>query len=129
MPKTLRIFAYKNVLAADSDIENGMFINAPLETGQLGCVVDTKNVEITAAAKELIRNNATRESGTFSTLMLTRGDDGTSTVAILGHYKHLLDLDELLSRTCDVSVLDECDIMSDDDIPDDFKEFVDSQQA
>lgn len=121
-----KIFEYKGYLAAETDLNNGVFINKPLEPGQLGCVIDTKNVDITKAAKELIKK-AKREGGSFADIMLTKHNDGGSSIGLLGGWKHNFGTLEnfCISRDCDLSVLDNCNEVK-MDAPQDFREFIDS---
>ncbi len=102
-----QIFSYKGVVGAITDIKNGEFINDVKEQGQLGCVIDTKNVDITKEAKELIRR-APREGGSFAAIMLTRHEDKSSSIGLFGFGKHMFADESLcIGRTCTLSVLED----------------------
>lgn len=104
-----KIFAYKGVIGAETDLDKGKFLNNPKAGGQLGCVIDTSEVQITKEAKELIKN-APREGGSFAPIMLTRANDGRTSVGLFGFWKHIFHGEDLcIGRTCDTSVLDECE--------------------
>ena len=119
-----RIFSYKGNLGATTDIENGVFINDVMGEGQLGCVVSTDQIEITEGAKEMIRN-AKREGGSFATIMLTDHNDGGSSIGLMGFNKHHFGTSIEIGRDCELSVLDKCEVVGDEIIPDDYKEFID----
>jgi hypothetical protein len=113
--KTLSIFSYKNILAATSDLENGKFINDIKGSGQLGVVVALENVEITEAAKQLIKK-APREKGSFACIMIM-----DNAIGLMGFRYHLFqDEDLCISRDCILESLDKIDIMDESQIPDDF---------
>ena len=119
-----KIFAYKGVIGAMTDLDEGKFINNPKDVGQLGCVIDTNEVDITSEAKEVLRN-ARREGGSFAPIMLTKHTDGTSSVGLMGFWKHIYVGEDLcIGRTCNTSVLDECNEVE-IEIPEGFKEVVD----
>jgi hypothetical protein len=120
-----KIFAYKNNLGAITDMENGVFLNRPLDPGQLGCVVPSTEVEITREAVSLIRN-AHRSGGSFADIMLTRHAVGTgSSIGLIGCGLHHFGSDFEISRTCDLSVLDDMTI-TEDEAPESYREFIDS---
>ena len=120
-----KIFAYRGCIGAETDLENGKFLNDPKSGGQLGCVISTTEIDITKEAKELIRN-APREGGSFAPIMLTKHDDGSgSSIGLMGFWKHCFAGEDLcIGRTCEKEVLDDCNetVM---EIPEDFIEFVD----
>lgn len=127
----LKIFAYKGVLGAESDLKKGKFINSPNETGQMGIVVATNNVDITKEAKELLRK-APKESGSFAPIMLTKHDDnvpkehGKSSIGLFGFHKHAFGGEDLaIGRTCDVSILDDCNEVE-MELDEEFKKYVDT---
>lgn len=122
-----RIFAYKGNLGATTDLENGKFLNDLTKPDQLGCVIDTKEVEITKDAKELIKK-AKREGGSFAEIMLTKHTAGGSSIGLLGFGKHQFGKDFNIGRDCDLSVLDDCIEMNDDIIPEDYKIFINSKE-
>jgi len=122
--KTLQIFAYKGNLGATSDIKKGKFINDPKAGGQLGIVVHTKEVQITKEAKELIKK-AKREGGSFAGLMLTKHSDGSgSSIGMMGFGKHHYGKDVSIGRTCDMSAIDDCEVVE-MEAPEDYKKFID----
>ena len=119
-----RIFAYRGIVGAETDLDNGHFLNNPKKSGQLGCTMLASEVDITPEAKEILRN-APRESGSFSSIMLTRRDDGVSFISLLGYWKHVFMGNELMiGRDCDTTVLDDCNEDSSMVIPEDFISFV-----
>lgn len=123
--KTALIFAYKGNVGATTDIENGKFINDVNGSGQLGCVIHTSEVSITKEAKEIIKS-ARREGGSFAELMLTKHADGSgSSIGLFGFGKHHFGTDFTIGRTCDISVLDDCEEAK-IEIPEDYKKFIDS---
>jgi hypothetical protein len=121
-----KIFAYKGVIGAETDIENGKFINDPKGSGQLGCVISTTEIDITKEAKELIKS-APRERGSFAPIMLTKHSDGSgSSIGLFGFYKHIFSGEDLcIGRTCETSVLNDCN-ETEIEIPNEFKELVDT---
>lgn len=122
-----KIFEYKGNLAANTDLENGKFINNPKEGGQLGCVVHTNEIEITKAAKDLIKK-ARRESGSFAPLMLTKhADDSGSSIGLFGFWKHNFGKDFTIGRDCDLSILEDCTEIE-MEAPEDYKTFIDSNE-
>lgn len=121
-----QIFAYKGNLGATTDPENGKFLNKPLEEGQLGCVISTKEVMITAEAKELLKK-ARREGGSFAEIMLIKHNDGSgSSVGLLGFRKHHFGQDFCISRDCDLSVLDDIEIVE-TEAPEGYRQFIDKR--
>jgi len=121
-----KIFAYKGEVGAETDLENGKFLNNPLDAGQIGCLISSNEVEITEAAKEIMKTNYSREGGSFSSVMLTRlNDGGGSSLGLLGFQKHYLGKTMDYSRDCDLSVIDDFTVV-DMETPKSFKEFIDS---
>lgn len=121
-----KIFTYKGNLAAETDLINGKFINNPLSPGELGCVIDTAEVEITKEAKELIRK-ASREGGSFSEIMLTKhanNIDSKSSIGLMGGNKHHFGTSFSIGRDCDLSVLEDCTEVE-MEAPQDYKKFID----
>lgn len=128
---TAKFFTYKGHLACEIDM-NGKFINDPQAKSQLGCVIETAEVQMTTDAKVMIKD-AKREGGSFSELMLTRHKDqglayGPSSIGIIGFSKVYLGKrgDFSIGRDCDKTVLDDCPTVE-MEAPDDFKKFVDSK--
>jgi hypothetical protein len=95
----------------------------------LGCVIDTKEIDITKEAKDLIKN-ARREGGSFAAIMLTKHADGSgSSVGLFGFWKHLFAGEDLcIGRDCTTSVLDDCN-ETEMEVPAGFIEVVDSIEA
>lgn len=131
MPKTLKIFAYKNSVGAVSDMENGSFINDVKDNNQLGVVVSVHDASITTEALKLMKTNFKKAGGSFSSVMLTRSetDEYPNSICLLGFGKHGIAINESVTygRECDVSVLNEIEIDDSIDIPEDFILFIDSQ--
>ncbi len=127
---TAKFFAYKGNLACSID-PNGKFINDPTAPGQLGSVVSTTEVGMTAEAKALIKG-ARREGGSFAALMLTKHEGtaveahGKSSIGILGGFKAHFGTDIEIGRDCDKSVLDDCQLIE-MEVPEDYKQFIDSK--
>jgi hypothetical protein len=127
-----RIYAYKNVLGVDTNVEVEGLINDPKSSGQLGMVIRTDAVEITPSAKEMLRN-AKREGGSFAPIMLTKhanpDEHGKSSFGVLGFGKAVFSKDDLaIGRECDKSVLDDMTEIGEEQVPEDFKAFVDSNR-
>jgi hypothetical protein len=113
-----KIFAYKGIVGAETDLENGVFANNPKAEGQIGCVIPIEEIEITQEAIDLIKK-APRESGSFASIMLMDNHIG-----LLGFHKHVFQGEKLcISRDCKLSTLDKLTVV--DYIPEDFKQFVD----
>ena len=93
-----QIFCHNDVLGISAD-PKGNFINDPTASGQLGMVIATSEIEMTPAAKELIKRKYKREGGSFASLMLTDHGDGSGSVGVLGFGKVLMD-DIEIGRTC-----------------------------
>lgn len=127
MSKSLLIYAHNNSVGATSDLENGTFINDFKADGQMGLVVAVENISITSKALELMKNNHTRAGGSFSCIMVTRCDDGSSNIGVMGFGLHGISIDEPteFSRDCDLTVLDEIEVDDDMTIPADFIAFID----
>ena len=122
---TLKIFSYKGHVGCFIYL-SGKFINDPTGGGQLGCIVHTNETTITKEAKEIIQN-ASRQGGSFSALMLTKHADGSgSSIGVMGFGGVYLGKgsDITIGRDCDKSVLDDC-IISTEPVPQDFIEFID----
>ena len=127
MKKTAFIFAYKGNVAVEIDMDNGKFINDLTQPGQLGCVIDSKEVEITQEAKDIIFK-AKREGGSFSELMLTEHADGSgSSIGVLGFGKCFLGKDFKIGRDCEKGVLEHLEVV-DKEAPQDFQDFINSQE-
>jgi hypothetical protein len=121
-----KIFSHNGVIGAETDIENGKFINDIKAEGQMGCVISTKEVLITKDAIEILKN-AERESDSFAPIMLTKHSDNEGSIGLLGFGMHLFkDEDLCIGRDCDISILDDCEILPDTEIPVEFKTFADS---
>jgi len=103
-----KIFAYKGALGAETDIDNGTFLNDPKGPNQMGVVIPSSEVDITKEAKELLKN-ASRESGSFSGIMLTKHSDGSgNSIGLLGFWKHLFLKDDItIGRDCDKEIIDD----------------------
>jgi hypothetical protein len=121
-----KIFAYKGVVGAITDLQNGKFLNTPTAAGQLGCVVSTDEVQITKEAKEVIKG-APREGGSFAAIMLTKHNDGKSSISLMGfRYHAFFGKDLCIGRNCDTSILNDCEEVE-IEVPSDFKNFVDGE--
>lgn len=124
--KNVQIFEHKGHVGISIN-PDAKYINDP--KGQLGVLVDTKDVAITKEAKEII-SKAPKGDGSFSELMLTKhsGDEpssANSSIGILGFNKVHLEKGFEIGRECDVSVLEDC---SEEELetPEDFKEYINS---
>lgn len=124
MTDRTKVFAYKGVLGAIVS-PGGKFLNDPRAEGQLGCVIDSRDVEITPEAKRLLRQ-APRQGGSFASIMLTRHADGSgSSLGLLGFgYVMYHGEDLAIGRDCDLSVLDDM-VEIEIDLPKGFRIVVD----
>lgn len=129
--KAVKIFSYNGCIGIESDVSAEGYFNDPSAEGQMGLVTPPHMIEITSEAKEMLRT-APRDRGTFAPIMLTRHDPsiheehGSCSIGILGFHKHLITFDDgVISRNCDVTVLDELDVNDDIEIPQEFKDVVD----
>lgn len=126
-----KIFAYKGHVGAVTDLENGKFMNNIESSGEMGCVISTTEVQITNDAKEIIKT-AKREGGSFAEMMLTKHTNveefGKSSIGLLGFGYHLLGKEFKIGRDCDLSVLDDCEVVGNDIIPEEFKKFLDTEE-
>lgn len=129
MLKTILIYAHKTSIGATSDIESGTFLNDVTAEGQMGVVVNVKDIAITSKALKLMKESHTRAGGSFSGIMLNKGDNGASNVGLLGFGLHGIAIGEPteFSRDCDLSVLDEIRVDDDITVPTDFIKFVDEE--
>ena len=120
-----KIFSYKGIIGAKTDLDKGQFINDPKAKGQLGCVISTTEIDITKEAKEILKN-APREGGSFSSIMLTKHSDGSgASIGLMGGWKHLFSGEDLMiGRDCDTSILDDCNEVK-IEIPEEFKKVID----
>lgn len=126
MSKTLQIFSHGSVLGAKSDIDNGTFINDIHADGQMGVVIALNEISITADAKDLLMQ-CDRDGGSFAPIMITRHEGegvdahGKGSIGMMGFGCHLFDTTEpLLSRDCDVTLLDDVEVDNDIEIPQGF---------
>ena len=125
---TTKVFAYKGNLGMVTDMDNGKFINNPKTAGQLGCVVHSKEVEITPEAKKLLKT-ARRDRGSFSEIMLTQHGDGSgSSLGIMGFGKCHFGTAFSIGRTCELSVIDDFNEV-DFEVPKDYKDFIDGSMG
>lgn len=116
-----KIFAYKGILGAETDLENGVFLNNPKASGQLGCVIPIEEIEITQEAIDLLKK-APREKGSFAPITLME-----TSIGLLGFQKHLFKGEDLcIGRDCKLSTLDKLTVV--DYIPDDFKQYIDEEE-
>ena len=114
-----QIFFYNNFIGAVTDIENGKFLNDVHGPSQLGCVVPIDEIDITPEAVEALKK-AEREGGSFAPIMIDRGSIG-----LMGFRYHMFDTREpLISRDCDLSALDLCNIIP-IELPEGFVEAID----
>ena len=126
-----KIFAYKGVIGAETDLDNGIFLNDPKSEGQLGVVVPVEEIDITPDAVFLLKS-APKEGGSFAPIMLTLHSNAADTeskasIGLFGFWKHLFRGSDLcIGRTCNTSVLELCNI-TDIEIPKEFIEVVDSE--
>ena len=130
--KTLKIFEYKGEVGAISDLANGTFMNKIDDTfsNQVGVVVSTKEVIISPSALEIMKNKYRRSGGSFASTMLSPANEYfDSSIALFGFNLHVL-TDEIgnieYGTHCDLSVLDDIEVDSNIEVPDGFKEVVDS---
>jgi hypothetical protein len=93
-----RVFAYKGYVGAETDLENGVFLNDPMKTGQCGCIVSVDELEITQEAIDLIR---TARTGCDDIADIMLGKDH---ICLLGFGHHLISLE--LTPSCDRTLLD-----------------------
>lgn len=128
MKPTLIIFSHKNTVASLADMLGGNFRNDPNDLNQLGILVDVSNVEITPAALALLKADVTKSSDSFSSVMLTKADNGSMSIGLLGCCgKHILKDNNTafqIGRDCTVEVLDSIKVNEDIEIPANFIEFV-----
>jgi DNA-binding MarR family transcriptional regulator len=123
-----QIFSYNGVIGVFSPDDEG-YLNNPEEDGQLGTVVRCDCCEITPEAKKLLQN-AKREGGSFSSLMLTKHSNptkksGKSSFGYMGFKKAMFAGEDLmLGRDCDKSVLEDM-TEKEIEVPEDFKAAID----
>jgi len=121
------IFAYKGAIGAETDIENGVFINNPKSENQLGVVISVDEIDITPEAVSILKN-AKRERGSFANIMLTKHSSGESnceaSIGLYGFGKHVfMNTNLAIGKDCDTSILDMCNIIE-FDIPTGFTELI-----
>ena len=133
MSTRTKIFSYKGFLAAETDLDDGVFLNDPKAGGQLGVVIPSTEVDITTEAKELLEN-AKREGGSFAPIMLTKHDDsiveehGKSSIGLMGFWRHLYAPEEILiGRDCDTKVLEDLTIDDTIEVPEELKNVIDGE--
>lgn len=106
-----QIFSHKGVLGASTDLKDGKFINNPVAPGQIGCIISTKEIQITKKAKELIANAPKKGITSPITLIKHAGSKG-SAIGLAGHWKHVFANDTLsISQTCDITVLNDIEVV------------------
>jgi hypothetical protein len=117
------MFAHKGCIGVVMPAE-AKFLNNPMAAGQMGSVISMDEIEITAEAKEILRN-APREGGSFSAIMLTSHNDGKGSIGVMGFGQALFAPDDInIGRDCDTAILD---LVPDSTLPapPDFIAFVD----
>lgn len=120
---TAKIFSYKGHVGIDINMD-GTFLNDPKGMGQLGCVISTKEVEITQDAIDIIKS-AKKSGGSFAELMLTKhAEEGDSSIGVMGFGKVYLGNKFEIGRTCETSILADCNLIT-EEAPADFKEAID----
>lgn len=128
--KTLQIFEYNSEVGATSDVENGTFLNDPDGPNQLGVVVSVEDAVISPAALAIMKNNCAYDGGSFAAVMLTEANDNQkSSIGIMGYGKHKLTNEQGLvvySRDCRPPVLDEIEVSDDIEVPQEFKDYIDT---
>lgn len=112
-----RVFAYKGYVGAETDLENGVFLNDPMKTGQCGCIVSVDELEITQEAIDLIR---TARTGCDDIADIMLGKDH---IRLLGFWYHHVSLE--LTSSCDRTLLDRL-IPAEVAIDPGFIEYIDS---
>lgn len=120
---TANIFFYKNHVGVDINM-NRKFLNDLTDNNQLGCVISTKEINISQEAVDFIKK-LKRDTGSFAEIMMTRKQDDhqNASISFLGFGKILVTTETSISRTCDLTVLDECNIVENQ--PDErFKEII-----
>ncbi len=120
------IFEYKGFIGATTDTKNGEFINDINSSNEFGCVIASKNVDISPEAKKLIKETHIRGTDDLEPLMFWKDSDGFSYIGIMGFERHNLGNPVTISHDSDLSVLDglnEVDI----DAPDEYKIFIDKK--
>lgn len=126
---SIKFFSYKGHIGANSDLENGKFLNDPKAGGQLGVVSLVENIGLPDEVKLLILKKYKREGGSFANMMLTTATSGNQNIGILGHGCHIVtteNKDVMISRDCDLEVLDNC-IIIENNPPEDFKKWIDEK--
>lgn len=128
--KFVTIFEHNGTVGAESDIENGSFINDVEDPNQLGIIFKPEHARITTKALDLIKSSRKSDSG-FAAIMLTNEEVGKhgASIGFIGFYKHILSDSGRadISRDSDLSVLDLIEIDDTIEAPEDFVKFVDSK--
>lgn len=126
-----KIFSHNGIIGAETDIENGKFINDVRGQGQMGCVISTDECVITTEAREILRG-APREGGSFAPIMLTKhegapAEHGDASIGLFGFGKHIFaEGDICIGRTCSKEILDLIEVDDEMEIPEDFKKAVEA---
>ena len=125
----IKFFEYKGHIGANSDLENGKFLNDPKAPGQLGVISLVENIGLPNEVKLLILKKYRREGGSFANMMLTTSTSSNQSIGILGHNCHLItteNKDVMISHDCDLQVLDNC-VIIENNPPEDFKQLIDEK--
>lgn len=54
-----KVFGYKGIIGAETDLKQGVFLNDPMATGQCGCIVSVDELEINQEAIDILRTATT----------------------------------------------------------------------
>ena len=128
MTKFVTIFEHNGTVGAESDIENGTFINDVEDPNQLGIIFKPEHARITTKALDLIKSSGKSNSGLAAIMLSGETETNEPTIGLIGFYKHLLSESGHadVSRDSDLSVLDLIEIDDTIKTPEDFIEFVES---
>lgn len=118
-----QIFAYKNIVGISA---GDKFINDPTQPGQLGCVVDIKEIEISQEAFDVL-GKLKKCGGSFADVMCWKGaglNEGQTYFAWLGGFKTMITLQNEADRDFNPSLL-KPQIVDNLEVPQDFKNTID----
>jgi len=117
-----KIFGYKGIVGAQTDLENGVFINQPLAHGQCGCIVSVDELEIDQEAIDLLKQ-AQVGCDDVTEIML-----GKDYICLLGFWLHVIPSPPVITSSCDKTLLDRL-VPAKFDINPEFIEYVEELLA
>ena len=117
-----KIFAYKGIVGIESNPDAEGLLAKP-GGGNIGCVLNAASAEISQEALDVLKSIPRGRDG-LGDIDVFKADDGRVIIGWLGGYKKVVTKDSETSRDYNPSLLQATENV---EVPEDFKEFVDTQ--